>query len=104
MEKKDNLSLYRETFLKKTHYTARDGKQVYIPVVYHEKMLKIVQLICSNRVNISDLLCNMLEEHFRTHGEGAVCRQKRPEWRRRAARGTGRASGAKARSRARTTR
>ena len=69
MEKKDNLSLYRETFLKKTHYTARDGKQVYIPVVYHEKMLKIVQLICSNRVNISDLLCNMLKEHFRTHGE-----------------------------------
>ena len=69
MEKKDNLSLYRETCLKKTHYTARDGKQVYIPVVYHEKMLKIVQLICSNRVNISDLLCNMLEEHFRTHGE-----------------------------------
>ena len=69
MEKKDNLSLYRETFLKKTHYTARDGKQVYIPVVYHEKMLKIVQLICSNRVNISDLLCNMLEEHFRMHGE-----------------------------------
>ena len=69
MEKKDNLSLYRETFLKKTHYTARDGKQVYIPVVYHEKMLKIVQLICSNRVNISDLLCNMLEEHFRTYGE-----------------------------------
>ena len=69
MEKKDNLSLYRETFLKKTHYTARDGKQVYIPVVYHEKMLKIVQLICSNRVNISDLLCNMLEEHFRTQGE-----------------------------------
>ena len=69
MEKKDNLSLYRETFLKKTHYTARDGKQVYIPVVYHEKMLKIVQLICSNRVNVSDLLCNKLEEHFRTHGE-----------------------------------
>ncbi len=69
MEKKDNLSLYRETFLKKTHYTARDGKQVYIPVVYHEKMLKIVQLICSNRINISDLLCNMLEEHFRVHGE-----------------------------------
>ena len=69
MEKKDNLSLYRETFLKKTHYTARDGKQVYIPVVYHEKMLKIVQLICSNRVNISDLLCNMLEEHFRPHGD-----------------------------------
>ena len=69
MEKKDNLSLYRETFLKKTHYTARDGKQVYIPVVYHEKMLKIVQLICSNRVNISGLLCNMLEEHFRVHGE-----------------------------------
>ena len=69
MEKKDNLSLYRETFLKKTHYTARDGKQVYIPVVYHEKMLKIVQLICSNRVNISDLLWNMLEEHFRVHGE-----------------------------------
>ena len=69
MEKKENLSLYRETFLKKTHYTARDGKQVYIPVVYHEKMLKIVQLICSNRVNISDLLCNMLEEHFRVHGE-----------------------------------
>lgn len=33
MEKKDNLSLYRETFLKKTHYTARDGKQVYIPVI-----------------------------------------------------------------------
>lgn len=69
MEKKDNLSLYRETFLKKTHYTARDGKQVYIPVIYHEKMLKIVQLICSNRVNVSDLLCNMLEEHFRVHGE-----------------------------------
>ena len=69
MEKKDNLSLYRETFLKKTHYTARDGKQVYIPVVYHEKMLKIVQLICSNRVNVSDLLCYMLEEHFRTPGE-----------------------------------
>lgn len=69
MEKKDNLSLYRETFLKKTHYTARDGKQVYIPVIYHEKMLKIVQLICSNRINISDLLCNMLEEHFRVHGE-----------------------------------
>ena len=69
MEKKDNRFLYRETFLKKTHYTARDGKQVYIPVVYHEKMLKIVQLICSNRVNISDLLCNMVEEHFKTHGE-----------------------------------
>ena len=67
MEKKDNLSLYRETFLKKTHYTARDGKQVYIPVVYHEKMLKIVQLICSNRVNISDLLCNIVRCQIKVH-------------------------------------
>ena len=69
MEKKDNLSLYRETFLKKTYYTAREGKQVYIPIVYHEKMLKIVHFICNNKINIADLLCNMVEEHFRTHGE-----------------------------------
>ena len=69
MEKKDNLSLYRETFLKKTYYTAREGKQVYIPIVYHEKMLKIVHFICHNKINIADLLCNMVEEHFKTHGE-----------------------------------
>ena len=32
-------------------------------------MLKIVHFICNNKINIADLLCNMVEEHFKTHGE-----------------------------------
>ena len=35
----------------------------------HAKLAKIVRIVCGGKLSVSAFLGNMLEEHFRTHGE-----------------------------------
>ena len=67
MEKIDNKEAYRNTFLK-----ARSNgktKAVRIEPGQHAKLTKIVRIVCGGKLPVSAFLGNMLEEHFRTHGE-----------------------------------
>ena len=44
--------------------TAREGKTVYIRKQYHDRILKIVQVIGGNNLSLFSYLDNVLEHHF----------------------------------------
>lgn len=44
--------------------TAREGKTVYIRKQYHDRILKIVQVIGGNDLSLFSYLDNVLEHHF----------------------------------------
>ena len=44
--------------------TAREGKTVYIRKQYHDRILKIVQVIGGNELSLFSYLDNVLEHHF----------------------------------------
>ncbi len=46
--------------------TAREGKTVYIRKQYHDRILKIVQVIGGNQLSLFSYLDNVLEHHFAT--------------------------------------
>lgn len=49
--------------------TAREGKTVYIRKQYHDRILKIVQVIGGNELSLFSYLDNVLEHHFATFQE-----------------------------------
>ena len=55
------------TFLKKSGFKAREGKQVYISLANHKVITEIVYLLGDGKVGIADYLDNVLNEHFRTY-------------------------------------
>ena len=55
------------TFLIKSGFKAREGKQVYISLANHKVITEIVYLLGDGKVGIADYLDNMLNEHFRTY-------------------------------------
>ncbi len=58
---------YKNTYLQETDFIAREGKPVYVREEYHKKLFQIVQTIGANKVSVSDLLDNILENHFSKH-------------------------------------
>lgn len=65
-KRKNRTEDYVTLFVKETNLTARLGKTVYIRKEYHERMLKIIQVIGENEVSLFSYLDNVLTHHFQT--------------------------------------
>lgn len=65
--KKGNKPDYEGLFVREASVTARKGKQVYIRQDYHDRILKIIQVIGKNEVSIASYLDNVLTLHFETY-------------------------------------
>ena len=57
---------YQELFVHEASVTARQGKQVYIRKDYHDRILKIIQVVGKNEVSIASYMDNVLAHHFAT--------------------------------------
>lgn len=55
---------YESLFIKEVTITARLGKTVYIRKEYHDRILKIVQVIGGNEVSLFSYIDNVLSHHF----------------------------------------
>jgi hypothetical protein len=61
---------YESLFIRTANgITAREGKTVYIRKQYHDRILKIVQVIGGNDLSLFSYLDNVLEHHFATFQE-----------------------------------
>lgn len=58
---------YESLFIRTANgITAREGKTVYIRKQYHDRILKIIQVIGGNELSLFSYLDNVLEHHFST--------------------------------------
>jgi hypothetical protein len=55
---------YESMFIKESNITARLGKTVYIRKEYHDRILKIVQVIGANEVSLFSYIDNIIAHHF----------------------------------------
>jgi hypothetical protein len=55
---------YESLFIRESTVTARLGKTVYIRKEYHDRILKIIQVIGSNEVSLFSYIDNVLAHHF----------------------------------------
>ena len=61
---------YESLFIRTANgITAREGKTVYIRKQYHDRILKIVQVIGGNELSLFSYLDNVLEHHFASFQE-----------------------------------
>ena len=60
---------YENLFIRESNVTARLGKTVYIRKEYHDRILKIVQVIGGNEVSLFSYIDNVLAHHFDTFQE-----------------------------------
>lgn len=65
--KKGSKPDYESLFVRDSSITARQGKQVYIRKDYHDRILKIIQVIGKNEVSIASYIDNVLSQHFDTY-------------------------------------
>jgi hypothetical protein len=65
--KKGNKPDYESLFVCESSVPARQGKQVYIRKDYHDRILKIIQVIGKNEVSIASYIDNVLTHHFTTY-------------------------------------
>ena len=61
---KESRKSYEDLFIKKSDITARLGKTVYIRKEFHDRILKIVQVIGENEVSLFSYIDNMIAHHF----------------------------------------
>ncbi len=55
---------YETLFIKELNITARLGKTIYIRKEYHDRILKIVQVIGGNELSLFSYVDNVLTHHF----------------------------------------
>jgi hypothetical protein len=55
---------YEIMFIKESNVTARLGKTVYIRKEFHDRILKIIQVIGGNEVSLFSYIDNVLAHHF----------------------------------------
>lgn len=65
--RKNSKQDYEALFIRNAPITARLGKLVYVCQEYHDRILKIIQVIGKNEISISSYLNNVLEHHFATY-------------------------------------
>lgn len=68
-DKRQQPADYETLFLSDTHGSARNGKSVYIRPEFHERLMRIVQVIGEDKISLYAYLDNILEYHFREFGE-----------------------------------
>jgi hypothetical protein len=55
---------YEALFIRESNITARLGKTVYIRKEFHDRILKIVQVIGANEVSLFSYIDNIIAHHF----------------------------------------
>ena len=60
---------YEGLFISESTVTARLGKTVYIRKEYHDRILKIIQVVGNNEVSLFSYIDNVLSHHFDTFQE-----------------------------------
>jgi hypothetical protein len=55
---------YESLFIRESSVTARLGKTVYIRKEFHDRILKIIQVIGGNEVSLFSYIDNVLTHHF----------------------------------------
>jgi len=55
---------YESMFIRESSVTARLGKTVYIRKEFHDRILKIIQVIGKNEVSLFSYIDNVLTHHF----------------------------------------
>ncbi|MBD8388902.1 DUF3408 domain-containing protein [Dysgonomonas sp. BGC7] len=58
---------YEGCFFREVQNKTRDRKPVYIRKEFHERIIRIVQVIGENDYSLYDYLNNVLEHHFDTY-------------------------------------
>lgn len=64
-----NKEQYSARFLVNRFPSGRNGKVVYIRPEYHERLLRIVQLSREEKTTLYAYIDNILEHHFKEHGD-----------------------------------
>jgi ribosomal protein L21 len=67
--KRGNRHDYESLFIKESNVTARLGKTVYIRKEFHDRILKIIQVIGGNEVSLFSYIDNLIAYHFETFQE-----------------------------------
>ncbi|MDV4042967.1 conjugal transfer protein TraB [Elizabethkingia anophelis] len=70
--KKSSAGDYENIFFRKSETNARNGKTVYIRSEFHEKLLRIVQVIGEDKLSLYAYLDNLLDYHFKEFGDEIV--------------------------------
>ena len=65
--RKNNKQDYETLFIRDAPITARLGKLVYVRQEYHDRILKIIQVIGQNGISIASYIDNVLQHHFATY-------------------------------------
>jgi hypothetical protein len=63
-KRKRNTQDYENLFIRESNVTARLGKTVYIRKEFHDRILKIVQVVGGNEVSLFSYIDNVLAHHF----------------------------------------
>jgi hypothetical protein len=64
-----NKKDYVASFIKESNMVARTGKTVYIRKEFHDRIMKIVQVIGDNEVSLFSYIDNVLVHHFENFQE-----------------------------------
>jgi ribosomal protein L21 len=67
--KRGNRQDYESLFIKESNVTARLGKTVYIRKEFHDRILKIIQVIGGNEVSLFSYIDNLIAHYFETFQE-----------------------------------
>ena len=62
--KADEPGEYETLFIRNAPSTTRSGKAVYIRKEFHERIMRIVQVIGYNELSLFSYIDNVLEQHF----------------------------------------
>ena len=62
--KTDEPEEYERLFIRDASSTTRSGKAVYIRKEFHERIMRIVQVIGYNELSLFSYIDNVLEQHF----------------------------------------
>jgi hypothetical protein len=62
--KTKNREDYMTVFIKESNTVARLGKTVYIRKEFHDRIMKIIQVIGDNEVSLFSYIDNVLAHHF----------------------------------------
>lgn len=67
--RKRNKQDYETLFIRESDVTARLGKTVYLRKEYHDRILKIIQVIGNNEISLFSYMDNIIAHHFDTFQE-----------------------------------
>ena len=63
---------YESLFIRESNTTARFGKTVYIRKEFHDRILRIVQVIGANEVSLFSYIDNIIAHHFEMFQEDII--------------------------------